>query len=39
MMVSFAYNFLQNNTDISHFKKQLLGFSAEVTKIWTYRIN
>lgn len=32
MMVSISYNLLQNNTEISHFEKELLRFSAEVTK-------
>jgi len=39
MMVSTVYSLPQNNTDLSHFKKQLLDFLAEVTKIWNYRIN
>lgn len=39
MMVSIVHNLLQNNTQISHFKKQLLSFSAEVTKIWTCKNN
>lgn len=39
MIGSIVHNLLQNNTQISHFKKQLLSFSVEVNKIWTCKNN